>query len=505
MECYRIALRESLGAVSFVGRGNITISRLTCDSRRVWPGDLFVAVTGTRHDGRHFVDDAISRGAVAILSETPLADVRIPQCIVPDCRAAYATLCMALRADPARALQVAGVTGTNGKTTVTWLLRAIIRAAGHRSGVLGTIEYSDGVDSIPAELTTPDAAILAYWFERMVRRQVAYCAMEISSHALDQRRCAGVPLAAAAITNVTQDHFDYHQDADRYRIAKARIASLLRPGARLLLNADDAGCRSIAASLQPSPEILWFGLDASTRLRAEVELGQSREQRVTLHLQHNEVEVRSSLTGRHNASNLLAAALLAEELGLDAAAIRDGLESVRAVPGRLERIDAGQPFEVLVDFAHTPDGLANCLRAVRETTTGRVICVFGAGGDRDRSKRPLMAQAAEVADEIIVTSDNPRNEAVMSIIDDICAGFSTGRHPQICPERADAIRQAVQAALPGDAVVIAGRGHEHTQQIGTRQICFDDRKVARSAVMALLARTDELTADARVPARQIPA
>jgi UDP-N-acetylmuramoyl-L-alanyl-D-glutamate--2,6-diaminopimelate ligase len=505
MECSRIALRESLGAVSFVNCGDISVPRVTCDSRKVRPGDLFVAIRGANCDGRQYVHEAIARGAQGILTEIPLPDIEVPQCVVPSSRVAYAKLSMAMQANPASQLSIAGVTGTNGKTTVTWLLRAIIEAAGSPAGLMGTIEYSDGVQAEAAELTTPDPDQLTSWFGRMHRNGARYCAMEISSHALDQHRCAALNLSAAAITNVTQDHLDYHKDAAAYRAAKASIAELLQPDQPLLLNADDPGCRLLVADLPAERDLIWFGTSNDCRLRADVVAASSYGMQLTLSLDQQQVSVRTGLTGQHNVLNVLTAAALAERLHLAPEAIVAGLESVTAIPGRLERIDAGQPFQVLVDYAHTPDGLSKCLNSVRETTAGRVICVFGAGGNRDRLKRPLMAQAAEAADTVIVTSDNPRNEPPMQIIDEICCGFTTHDNVIVCPDRAEAIQRAIHEADTGDTVVIAGRGHERTQQIASRNICFDDRKVARGILLQWVKHSSYLLTPAIHDRQQIPA
>ena len=486
MECYRIALSRTLGAVSFVGCGDLRISRATCDSRVVRPGDLFVAISGSTNDGRAFISDAIRRGAAAILSEQPVPGLSIPQCVVPNSRAAYARLSMALRSNPASDLKIAGVTGTNGKTTVTWLLRAIIEASGAPAGLLGTIEYSDGVHSEPASLTTPDSDLLGHWFSRMRQNSVRYCATEISSHALDQRRCAALELSAAAITNVTRDHLDYHTDAASYRRAKSLIGELLHEDAPLFLCIDDPGCRLLQPELLRPQNVIWYGTQNDAHLKATLLQSDPYGMQLSLGLRTGSVAVRTALTGKHNIQNLLAAAALAEQLEIPHEAIVAGLEGITAIPGRLERIDAGQPFHAFVDYAHTPDGLAECLRTVRSTTEGRVICVFGAGGNRDRDKRPLMAQAAEAADVVVVTSDNPRNERPGQIIEDICGGFSQLDKVIVCPDRAMAITRAVGQATAGDSVVIAGRGHERTQQIANRSICFDDRKVLRGALLRMM-------------------
>lgn len=508
----RISLRQALGAVSFVDCGDIEVRGLSCDSRTIRRGDLFVALPGVRTDGRDCAADAVRQGASAVLTQLPLSGIGVPQCVVRDVRAAWARLCMVWHQVPIDTLCVTGITGTNGKTTCTWLLRSILQAAGHATGLLGTIEYNDGRASQPAALTTPDAAELARLFSRMTQHRTRHCVMEISSHAIDQRRCHAVPLSAAAITNITQDHFDYHGTAEHYRRTKARIANLLKSGAPLLVGVDDPGCRRVLDELPSETTVITFGLQSGAVLQGSVLARQGDITRLQLQLQGARLEVCTPLAGRHNLQNCLAAAGLAEQLGVHPDQIVAGLEQVRSVPGRMERISAGQDFEVYVDYAHTPDGLRHCLQTVREQTPGRVICVFGAGGDRDRQKRPLMAQATESADIVIVTSDNPRSEHPALIISEIMAGFRSLDHVQQDPDRAAAIRRALQLARSGDSVVIAGRGHESMQQIGARQICFDDRRVARRLLqeqLTLAHRDRTVTrspADDRSPlAEQIPA
>lgn len=393
---------------------------------------------------------------------------------------------MALYGNPERFLTTVGITGTNGKTTTAWLLRSILEAAGKTTGLLGTIEYSDGRKRMPASLTTPAPQQLAQMFAEMTSQKASHCVMEISSHALDQSRCAAVPLTAAAITNITRDHFDYHNNAENYRTAKSRIADLLIPNAPLLIGIDDPGCRTVLGQLSSRASILSFGFCDEARIRAEIIAATSSRQQIRLTLLHGTVDVQLSLVGRHNVLNALTAAGLAEQLGVNLSVIAESLEAATHVPGRMERVDSGQPFSVFVDYAHTPDGIANCLATARSLSHGRVILVFGAGGDRDRDKRPEMAQAAEGADVVIVTSDNPRSESPAQIISDICSGFSSMVTVHTEADRNRAIQRAIQTAEPDDVVVIAGRGHETVQQMGDKSISFDDRKVVQHAVRELL-------------------
>jgi len=502
MEVGPLSLRETLGPVSFVGAGDVTGSHFCCDSRSVLPGDVFVAVTGRNEDGHGFVQSAVANGAAAVVLEHPDPRINVPQCIVPDSRTAFARICMAQSGQPQKLLTVTGVTGTNGKTTSTWLLRAILETAGRTTGLLGTIEYSDGRSRQPASLTTPDSVQLAQLLSQMVRNGASHCIMELSSHALDQRRCAAVPLAAAAMTNITQDHFDYHGNVESYRAAKLRIAELLMPDAPLLIGIDDAGCRSVLNQLPTGVKPLRFGFDSEADVRADIIAKTQHNQLVRLSLKTDTIDVQTSLVGSHNALNLLTAAALAEQLGIESAVIREGLQSVSHVPGRMERVEIGQPFTVLVDYAHTPDGISHCVATARQLTTGRVILVFGAGGDRDRSKRPLMAQSAQQADLIFVTSDNPRSESPDQIICEICSGFESLSHVQTCIDRQKAIRMAIASAEFGDVVIIAGRGHESTQEIGDRRISFNDRKVVLRILSEMM--PDRCAASISVP-EAIPA
>ena len=486
MEVRAISLRASLGALSFVGTGDIVASQFCCDSRRVQPGDVFVALRGSRIDGHRHLEAAIASGAVSVIVERPFSQISVPQCIVADTRAAFAGICLARLGSPQRSINVTGVTGTNGKTTTTWLLRSILETAGRTAGLLGTLEYFDGCSAEQATLTTPDSEQLAKYMGQMARNRVTDCVMEISSHALHQQRCAGIRLNAAAITNITQDHFDYHGDAEKYRAAKLRIVSLLASDKPILLGIDDAGCQAVRKQLTADRNVITFGFSSDANMRVETLSRSQTGQSLRLSLDTAVIEVRTAIVGHHNALNLLAAAALAEQAGVAPCDIRDGLERVLHVPGRMECINVGQPFSVFVDYAHTPDGIVQCVATARRLTSGKVILAFGAGGDRDRQKRPLMAQAARGADAIVVTSDNPRSESPDQIIADILDGFDVNDRVQSFVDRQQGIQQALRMAQPGDVVIIAGRGHEKIQSIRDRRISFDDRRVTRRLLVELL-------------------
>ena len=443
----------ALAPKDVVGRAPVELTDLAYDAGAVVPGALFFCVPGARADGHDFAADAVARGAVALVVERPLS-LDVPQLVVEDSRRAMATAAEAFFGHPTSELEVAGVTGTNGKTTTAYLLYAILDAAGRKPGLLGTVETRVGDERRPAVRTTAEAIDLQRTFREMLDAGNRSCVLEATSHGSELHRLDAVRFAALVFTNLTQDHLDFHGTIERYFDAKRRLFAPAVPAA---VNVGDEYGRRLAAEL-PYPLTFGFADDA--------ELGPSALDGVDL-----------KLRGRFNVENALAALAAARLLGIDDAAARVGLESVRAVPGRFEEVDEGQPFTVIVDYAHTPDALANVLRTARGLGV-HVICVFGAGGDRDRDKRPQMGRvASEHADVAIVTSDNPRSEDPRAIIDQIVAG-AAGRL-DVEPDRRRAIELALDAARPGDVVVIAGKGHEQGQEFADRKLPFDDREVAR--------------------------
>ena len=477
-----VSLKALLPHARFIGEDDILVTHTTECSEMVSPGVLFAAIPGTRRNGEEFARDAVLRGAEALLLSRELPDLPVPQCLVPDVRRAFALLCDALTGHPSRTLKIAGVTGTNGKTTTTWLLRSILRAAGHPTGVLGTIEYSDGSRRERAGLTTPDSQVLSNWLASMVASGTTHAAMELSSHALDQGRACGTQLDVAIVTNVTQDHFDYHQNFETYLAAKSRISEHLKPDGLLVLNADNAGSSAIARRVDLSDRIVTFGIDHEADVTATIVKESTAGTQFVLGCGGGAESVLIPMIGRHNVANALAATAAAYHFGVPLKTIALGIELLPAVPGRLERVNAGQPFDVFVDFAHTEDALCRCVSNLRQLCSKRVIVVFGAGGDRDRSKRPKMAQAVLGADVIVVTSDNPRTEDPQRIIEDILAGFVPS-FPLLYvePNRKAAIEWTLAEAHSGDCVLIAGKGHETEQIIGTQRFPFDDREVVRTA------------------------
>jgi UDP-N-acetylmuramoyl-L-alanyl-D-glutamate--2,6-diaminopimelate ligase len=468
--------------------GETHISGIAFDSRRVLPGSLFVAVPGHAVDGHDFAGAACAAGAAAVVAERPLP-APPPVVMVRDARAALAALADAWHDRPSERVRVVGVTGTKGKTTTTYLLRSILAATGHECGLLGTIAYEAFGRSRPSHNTTPDPLEVQAFLAALDVPGAGYAAMEVSSHALVQRRTEGVRFAVGVFTNLSGDHLDYHGTMERYLEAKARLFDGLAPGATAVIH---AGGDWEPRLRQTRARVLSFGVGGRGRRRPDVRATRIRLRpdgtRFELHLPDAAKRaVRLQLVGRHNVENALAAAAAAHALGVPPAAIACGLEALTCVPGRLEPVVAGQPFTVLVDYAHTDDALARVLEAVRAVRPkgARVHCLFGCGGDRDRTKRPRMAAAAErLADRVVVTSDNPRTEAPLAIIADILEGFGDREAVEVEPDREAAIARVVGGAAPGDIVLIAGKGHETYQIVGQKKLAFDDREVARS----LLAR-----------------
>ena len=445
----------------------VDVRDLAYDSRRVQDGTLFFCVPGAVADGHDHAAAAVAAGACALIVERELP-LPVPQIVVDSCRAAMGPIADVFFGRPSERLLVLGVTGTNGKTTTAYLQHAILAAAGHTAGLLGTIERRIGGVAEPAQRTTSEAIDLQRDLRRMLDAGDTACAMEVSSHALDQQRVAGVRFAAAAFTNLTQDHLDYHADMEAYFAAKALLFDGRCPTAA---NADDAYGRRLPADLR-------FGLATpGAEVRAEDVRYGAHGTAFRLRTPWGDAEVATRLVGRFNVENALAAVSSAGLAGVPLAAIVTGLEGVAGVPGRLEVVSGDRPFAVIVDYAHTADALENVLRALRPLATGRLIVVCGCGGDRDRGKRPTMARVAcALADEVIITTDNPRSEDPLAIITEVAAG-ADGRHA-VEPDRRRAIERAIAAAAPGDVVLIAGKGHEQGQDVAGSITPFDDRVVA---------------------------
>jgi len=457
-----------------IRRAPVELRGLAYDVRAVEEGSLFFCIPGMRADGHDFAAEAVQRGAVALVVERPLA-LDVPQLVVASARAAMAEAADIFFGEPTRELQLAGVTGTNGKTTTCFLVYEILAAAGRRPGLVGTVESRVGGKPRKLARTTPEAIDLQRLFREMLDTGDRSCVIEASSHAIELHRLDRARFAALAFTNLSQDHLDFHGTMEDYFAAKRRlfISGDETPAA---INIDDAFGRRLAADLRAlgQENVFTFGRAPDADLRPdEIELG-AEGTRVRL----GELELRSPLLGAFNAENLLTAAALARLLGVDDASIAAGIAALKGVPGRFELVDRGQPFTVVVDYAHTPDALSRVLTAARELARGKLICVFGCGGDRDREKRPLMGEiAAALSDVAIVTSDNPRSEEPQAIVGEILEGLER-ETVEVELDRRAAIGQALAQAGEGDVVVIAGKGHEQGQEIGGRVLPFDDRVVA---------------------------
>jgi len=479
-----VSLRELLPDASFLGAPDICVTGCSADSRQCRPGDLFVALLGSDTDGHDYAAEAIQRGAKAVLSERLLPIGGAPLCMVHDTRAAYGQLCQALAGHPSRRLNVIGVTGTNGKTTTTALIASVLAAAGYRAGTLGTLGYTDGYEWEPSSMTTPPADVLARRLAQMESAGCSHAVLEVSSHALSQSRVAGIQFDAACVTNVRQDHLDYHGTLRNYRNAKAKLFRHLAPEALVVLNADDPASGDYLPLLHGP--VLTVSLNDSEAtdnvpsLTAQVVERYRSEQTFLLSAGSVTLPVRTTLIGDHNVYNCLQAAAIGLAYGLDLATVVRGLEAVDRVSGRLERLECGQTYGVFVDYAHTPHALASVLDSLRRVTEGRLICVFGAGGQRDRKKRPMMGRAvADRADLAIITTDNPRHEDPEGIATDILSGIRDQSGVELIPDRTRAIERALSQAGPGDCVLLAGKGHEEYQVIDGENVPFDDREVAR--------------------------
>jgi UDP-N-acetylmuramoyl-L-alanyl-D-glutamate--2,6-diaminopimelate ligase len=473
------ALIRALAPSEVTGARQVVISDLAYDTRRVTTGTLFLCVPGSRVDGHDLAWEAIERGAAALVVEREL-DVDVPQLVVPESRAAMAVAADAFFGEPTKALDLAGVTGTNGKTTTVYLLRSILAAAGRRPGLVGTVEWIVGGESRAAPFTTPEAIDLQRLFREMLDRGDHSAALEASSHGAALRRLDRVRFDALAFTNLSQDHLDLHGTMEDYFQAKRRLFTGGQPPPAAV-NVGDPWGRRLAEELARAHRapLVTFGVDDAAEVRPEGLALAAHGSR----FRAAGIAIETSLRGPFNVENALAAVAVGLLLDLDEDAIAEGVGRVTSVPGRFEVIDEGQPFAVVVDYSHKPGALESALRAARGLGDGRVIVVFGAGGDRDRGKRPLMGKiAAEHSDLAIVTSDNPRSEDPLAIIQDVLQG--TGVDVEIDPDRRTAIHRAIGLAGAGDVVVIAGKGHERGQDIAGVVHPFDDREVAREALLA---------------------
>ncbi|MBL9077131.1 MAG: UDP-N-acetylmuramoyl-L-alanyl-D-glutamate--2,6-diaminopimelate ligase [Planctomycetes bacterium] len=482
-------LRDCLQPREVLRWRDLAVDGLAFHSAEVRPGNLFFAIRGSRNDGSAYAQQAVARGAVAVVAEEALA-VPVPVLVVDSARTALADAARYYYRDPSRALSVVGITGTNGKTTTAHLIRACLQADRRQVGLLGTIAYEFGGRRIPAANTTPDPVRIHGYLREMVDRFASACVMEVSSHSLDQDRVRGVRFATAVFTNLTQDHLDYHTSMAAYRRAKARLFSGLQAGATAVLNRDDPASMAMADELGPGVGVLWYGFSPDADIRAENVQPGPDGTRFTMVLPHGRVEMFLRLVGLHNVQNALAAAAAAVSLGTSELTVASALEDARAVPGRLEVVEApigrGGRVRTFVDYAHTPDALDQVCGTLARLSEGRLLVVFGCGGDRDRGKRaPMAAAVARHAHAAWLTSDNPRSEDPEAILDEMEPGFrGSACAPHRIVDRAEAIRAAIAAAQPGDTVLIAGKGHETYQIFKDSVVPFDDRHEATRALAA---------------------
>lgn len=481
-------LSELISQVSHLGiRGTVDrpVSGVTYDSRKVVADALFVAIPGTRHDGFEYIDDAMKRGAGVIVSphtRSPGRDVTHVQ--VEDARRALADFASAFHSFPSRALKVIGFTGTNGKTTSTFMLRDILEAAGLTPGLMGTVQYEIGGRILPATRTTPESSDIQGYFDQMRNVGCLSAVMEVSSHALDQDRVRGIDFDVAVFTNLTRDHLDYHQTMERYYEAKRRLFTSLGQGSKrgvAVINRDDPWGRRLADDPDIHADVLTFGMQEGADVRASDPEFAPDGTTFTVRSPWGESRVHIPLLGRFNLENALSAYAAGRALGLDEAPVLQGLARRNAVPGRLEEVPTSRGWRVFVDYAHTDDALANVLETLRHFTPNRLIVVFGCGGNRDQTKRaPMGAVAARLADLAILTSDNPRDEDPAAILGQVAAGFRDRSKYEVVEDRAKAIEMALSMAGAGDVVLIAGKGHEITQEIRGAYLVFDDRQVVRT-------------------------
>ncbi|MDP2981254.1 MAG: UDP-N-acetylmuramoyl-L-alanyl-D-glutamate--2,6-diaminopimelate ligase [Candidatus Omnitrophota bacterium] len=482
------------GIVKVEGKTNLEISGMACDSKAVKPGHLFVALKGSRVNGADFIDEAIERGASAILLDAcdkgifKRGDTFI---YVKDARLGLSQACRAYFGDISGKMRLIGVTGTNGKTTITYLMESLFKAAGEEAGIIGTVNYRFGKRLIPAVNTTPGALELYSLLSSMRKEKIKNCVMEISSHSLELGRVETLKFDAAIFTNLTREHLDFHKNMEDYLNAKLKLFEKIKKDGFAIINIDDPSAAKIIEKVKSDAKakIITYAIDREADIRAEdinlsckgLKFRLSINCRGGLNLPYNSAMIESSLIGRHNIYNILAAAGAGIAMGMSPADIKKGVEAMKGLPGRLESVGCGQNFSVYVDYAHTEDGLENVLKSLRELKPRNLISVFGCGGNRDRFKRPGMGKiSTELSDKVFITSDNPRNEEPTDIINEIAKGIDPEKDNYVIePDRFSAIKKALAEAQKGDIVLVAGKGHETYQIFKDTTVPFDDREVVK--------------------------
>ncbi len=471
-----ISLREVLPSGQIFGAADIRITSCCCDSRRCKEGDLFVALLGQEEDGHDYVQQAIDRGAVAVLIERPVP-FNIPACTVEDTREAFGKVCQALTGNPSQQMHTIGITGTSGKTTTSVLLTSILEMAGHRVGMMGSLGYSDGLDTLPAKSSIPVVPEMASWLARMRANDCSHAVMELSSIGLATRKTAGIEFDAACITNVRRNRIDFHNSVLNYRRAKGNLLRQLRPHGFAVFNVDDPASKFLLSQVE-NP-VLTIGMKGPAEVTAQVVERYPGEQTFLLTAGNETAPVRTRMIGDHHVYNCLAAAAIGLVYGIELAGIVRGLEAIECVPGRLERIECGQSFSVFVDSSLKPDSLVAGLRALREVTSGRLICVLGTGGDKNVDHRPLLGRAIErFADVGVLTAGSPGAEGPLAVIHDILDGYDRPSRALVKPDRAQAVVWALEQARAGDTVLIVGDNFP-CQQLAGKHTTSDDRQIAR--------------------------
>ncbi len=458
---------------------DVEITGITNDSRKVRPGSLYVAIKGYKTDGHNFINKSLECGAQAIVSEERFSlDTKIPQITVRNTRKALSSLSCCFYNNPSQKINVVGVTGTNGKTTTTFLTKSIIEKAGYETGLIGTINYQIGGKIVPAQETTPESVELQRLIAEMVAAKMKFAVMEVSSHSAIQHRIENIKFKTAVLTNITTEHMDYHKTISNYMNAKVELFKDLTKDSFAVLNADDEHSKYF--SDRTSAKILWYGIKNNADIKAEICRESASNTMIKLKYLQREIDIKVPFVGLHNVYNALASVASAISLGFKLDIIKSGIETAPVVPGRLENVPCDRGFKVVVDYAHTPHALETVLHALKNLVKGRILLVFGCGGDRDKEKRSIMGKIADEKSDIFwLTNDNPRSEDPLSIIDDIKAGIKSGRSFHIQTNRHKAIAEAISEAKGDDLVLIAGKGHEKYQIIKDTIIPLDDREVVK--------------------------
>ena len=482
-------LVHHLGSMGTYNLCDIEITGITNDSRKVRPGYLYVAIKGYKADGHNFIKKSIECGAQAIVSEERSSlDTNIPQIIVRDTRKALSSLSCCFYNNPSQKINLVGVTGTNGKTTTTFLTKSVIEKAGYETGLIGTINYQIGKKVITAKETTPESVELQRLISEMVAAKMKFAVMEVSSHSAIQHRIENIDFKTAVFTNITTEHMDYHKTFPNYMNAKAELFKNLRKDSFAVLNADDEFSEYFAD--RTNAKIIWYGIKNDADIKAEIYKESTRDVMIKLSCFGREVDMKIPFVGLHNVYNALASVASAISLGFELDTIKSGIETASTVPGRLENVPCDRNFKVVIDYAHTPHALETVLHALKNLIKGRLLLVFGCGGDRDKEKRPQMGIIADEKSDIFwLTNDNPRSEDPLAIIDDIKAGITSGQSFHIQTNRYKAIEEALSEAKDDDLIIIAGKGHEKYQIIKDTIVPFDDREVVKKI---LSKNSDEL-------------